>query len=119
MQKRFDYVAMIEAARNHHKLTIRALATKSGIGAAKLGSVLNYKSKLNREQAFFLGTALEISPVDMERLALLTVYALATRPAFKNHILGKLTRIESIRDQFSWTDYIASTLPKSLKSKKN
>lgn len=112
---KLDYVSLIEEARKAHNLSIAKLAASAKMNASRLGLVLNRKAHLTREQAYFIGLVLQLRAVEMEHLALLVVYATATRARFRKHILEKIERIRTIRGHFSWSEYIQATLDKNNK----
>lgn len=115
MQKPLDYLEIIELHRARLGLTFQRLAKISGIPVERLKSIWNREALLGREEAFFLAMALEMSPLESEKLALLSVYSNAKTPEFKQHIYEKFLRISQLEASFDWTSYISSTLkPRTL-----
>lgn len=104
---------MLNSFRANHNISVRELAKRSGVAESTLGRVLRGQAHLSREQAFYVGLALNLGPVEMECLALLVVLAHARRPEFKKHILQKLKRVRSLDPSFDWSDYIKGALHQS------
>ena len=105
-----DYMELIDAALRKLGCTPQELAERAGLSTLQVNAILSRDSILTREQAFYVAMALEMSPLESEKLALLSVYANAKRPEFQRHILEKLARISKLDDGFNWTSYIESTL---------
>lgn len=112
INKKYNYISWLLKLKTERQLSNKALASAAGIPVSALSRVFNHKTHLNREQAFLIGKALSLEPVELEKLALLVVYANARTEIFRKHIRLKLNRVSAISKNESWTSYICSTFPK-------